>query len=247
MTRASRKDIVEALLDRYPRTSAEQLGVRRADTPSGLYRILVMSLLMSARIRASIALDATAALFAKGWTSPSRMVAASWEERAQTLNQAGYARYDERTSTMLADASAMLVERYHGDLRRLREEAGRDPATERARLDEFKGVGEVGVDIFFREAQRAWPELYPFADRRTLDVAEELGLGSNARSLARLAHGDRFVRLVHALVQTHLEGTEREIVDAAAHARAGTSRHPHTRRPTESARATRRRVTPPRG
>jgi hypothetical protein len=42
-----------------------------------------------------------------------------------------------------------------GDLRRLRAEAGQDPRQERRLLKAVKGLGEVGVDILFREAQVA--------------------------------------------------------------------------------------------
>src|ERR687888_69109 len=102
----------------------------------------------------------------QGWTTPQKLDRTTWAQRVRVLNRAGYARYDESTSRMLGDTCALLLERYRGDLRRLREEAGRDPKRERALLKAFKGLGDVGVDIFFREAQLAWKELYPFADRR---------------------------------------------------------------------------------
>ena len=47
----------------------------------------------------------------------------------------------------------MLLNRCGGDLRNLREEAGCKPDKERKLLKEFKGIGDVGVGIFFREAQ----------------------------------------------------------------------------------------------
>ena len=58
MARPSSPDLVQAVLRRYPHTYAEELGLRSLDTPSRLFRLLVMALLMSARIRASIALEA---------------------------------------------------------------------------------------------------------------------------------------------------------------------------------------------
>jgi endonuclease III len=215
MTQSTKRDLVAALLDRYPRTYAEQLHIGRLDKPSGLFQLLVMALLMSARIRASVAFDAAAALFEQGWKTPAKMADATWEERTRTLNRAGYARYDERTSTMLADTSQLLIEAYHGDLRRLREEAGREPKAERELLDQFKGIGNVGVDIFFREVQIAWPELYPFADSRALDTAKDLGLGSTARALAAHADDRRdLVRLVSALVQVRLDHGEGDLREA---------------------------------
>ena len=158
MARPSREELTRAVLERYPRTYGEELGIRSLDGPSALFKLLVLALLMSARIRASVALDAARALFDQHWTTAAAMADATWRARTRALNHAGYARYDERTSTMLGDISALLLDRYRGDLRRLREDAGRDPAVERRLLKQCKGIGDVGVDIFFREAQRAWRE-----------------------------------------------------------------------------------------
>jgi hypothetical protein len=58
MARTSRRELARAVLSRYPRTFGEELGLRSLDTPSPLFRLLVIAVLMSARIRASIALDA---------------------------------------------------------------------------------------------------------------------------------------------------------------------------------------------
>src|SRR5215203_1755098 len=115
--------IVRAVLDRYPRTYAEELGIRSLESPSGLFRLFVMAMLMSARIRANTAQDAARALFGQRWTTARALAGASWAERARVLNQAGYARYDERTSTMLGEDAGLLLDRYRGDLRRLRDAA----------------------------------------------------------------------------------------------------------------------------
>ena len=69
----------------------------------------------------------------------------------------------------------------------------------------------MGVDIFFREAQRSWSELYPFADRRALQAAERLGLSPGTRGLTRLARGDDFVRLIGGLVRVDLDDAYEEI------------------------------------
>jgi hypothetical protein len=143
------------------------------------------------------------------------MASSTWEERARTLNEAGYARYDEHTSTMLGETTEMLLDRYGGDLRDLKEEAGRDPDEERRLLKQFKGIGDVGVDIFFREAQVAWAELFPFADRRALEEAGKLGLKGGVRELVRLT-GDRdFPRLVAALVLVRSAGDHGEVLEEA--------------------------------
>lgn len=84
-----------------------------------------------------------------------------------------------------------LLEDYKGDLRNLREEAGRDPKRERTLLKRLKGIGDVGVDIFFREVQAAWDELVPFADKRVMKAARQLGLGNNATDLHKMPSAPR--------------------------------------------------------
>lgn len=213
---AGERDTVRALLDRHGRTYAEQLGIDAAKgTPSPLFRLLCAAMLMSARIDAEIAVDAARNLAKRGWRSPAKLAESTWEQRVKALNEAGYARYQERTATMLGELADHLLERWGGDLRKLRDAADRDPKTERKLLKEFKGMGDVGVDIFFREVQAAWDELAPFADRRALDAARRLKLPGDPDKLARLASKRDFPRLVAALVRTELDDDYNEIRAAA--------------------------------
>ena len=105
---------------------------------------------------------------------------------------------------MLGDTARMLFDKYRGDLRQLRAAAERDPGRERALLKECKGIGDVGADIFCREAQAAWDELYPFADRRALETASRLGIEDDAKRLARRVARKDYPRLLAALVRTGL-------------------------------------------
>jgi hypothetical protein len=219
MAQVSKRRIAEALLERHGRTFAAELGIDiAAGTPSPLFRLLVASILFSARIGHRIAFAAARALADQGWTTPQKLDRTTWSRRVRVLNRAGYARYDESTSRMLGDTCALLLEHYRGDLRRLREQAERDPRRERALLKEFKGIGDVGVDIFFREAQVTWDELYPFADRRALRAAERLGLRGDANALAQLVEGDvrEFARLAAALVRVGLERDYEGVREAAS-------------------------------
>jgi hypothetical protein len=129
----------------------------------------------------------------------------TWEERVKVLNENGYARYDERTARMLQDVADHVEGTYRGDLRRLREAAGHDPGEERKRLKAIKGLGDVGVDIFFREVQGVWQEIHPFADKLALRAAERHDLGKDAAGLARLVPREDFPRLVAALTRDELE------------------------------------------
>ena len=218
MARPSQDRIVATLLERHGRTYAEELGIRlERGTPSVLYRWLCAATLLSARIGAEAAMQATRALAEQGWTTAEKMAAASWEQRTRTLNQAGYARYDESTSRMLGDTAEMLLDKYQGDLRQLRAAAERDPQRERALLKECKGIGDVGADIFCREAQLVWDELFPFADRRALQAAGRLGLDDDAGRLARRVSRKDYPRLLAALVRTGLARDFDEVLEAASH------------------------------
>jgi hypothetical protein len=208
--------VIEALLERHGQTYAEELDIKLAKgTPSVLFRLLVASILFSARIGAGQAVKAAHALTEAGWTTAEKLAATSWQERVRVLNRHGYARYDERTASMLGDACELLLDRYRGDLRRLRAEAGQDPKQERRLLKEVKGLGEVGVDIFFREAQVAWEELFPFLDRRAAQAARRLGLDADPGVLAGDRRPEVFARLVAALVRTELANDHDAVLEAA--------------------------------
>ena len=213
----SDEKIVAALLDRHGTTYADDAGIKLGrGTPAALWQLLVLSILLSARIRASIAVAAAKAVRREGWTTARKLSESTWERRAKVLNEAGYARYDERTATMLGDTADLILDDYGGDLRRLREAAGRDVAAERRLLKRFKGMGDVGADVFLREAQAVWDEARPFFDRRALDAAGRLGLPKDPRRLARTT-GDRdAARLAAALIRAGLARDFDEIRAAAA-------------------------------
>jgi endonuclease III len=213
---ASKQDMASALLERHGRTFAEELRIDVAkNTPSLLYRLLCAAVLMSARISSQIAVEAARNLATRGWRTPQKLTESTWEQRVKALNDAGYTRYQERTATMLGDLTDHLLDRWKGDLRRLRDETGREPTAERRLLKEFKGIGDVGVDILFRELQVAWDELFPFADRRALDAAGRLRLPRDAERLLALAGRSDYPRLVAALVRVELDD-DYDAVRAAA-------------------------------
>lgn len=204
--------IARVLLDRCPRSFGGQVGANLTRAgPTDLFRLLTGALLASARISGDIAVAATRALADAGWTTARKMAAADWAERTRVLNESGYARYDERTSAMLGETSDLLLDRYGGDLRRLRDEAGREPAAERRLLKACKGVGDVGVDIFFREAQLAWDELHPFVDARARRAADRLDLPADDETLASLVSRPDLPRLLTALVDVDRRKTYDEV------------------------------------
>jgi len=199
-------DLLDDLLDRQGTTFAEQAGIRLRDTPAPLYQLLVLTQLCAVRIRADTAAAAARELFAAKWRTPRAMTEAGWQQRVDALGRAHYVRYDESTATALGEGAALVRQRWHGDLRRLREEAGPDPDAVGRLLQEVPRIGPVGADIFRREAQLVWPELRPFFDHRALDAAARLGLPRTPEALAELVPARDLARLSTALVRSSLTG-----------------------------------------
>ncbi|MEU8583278.1 endonuclease [Streptomyces abikoensis] len=212
----SDKETARALLRAHGRTFAEEAGIRLKDTPQPLYRLLVLAVLLSARIRASVAVETARALAGAGMKDARAMADATWQQRVDALGEGGYRRYDERTSTQLGDAAELLLERYGGDLRRMREEADGDVDRLRELLTEVPGIGPTGADIFLREVQGIWPEVHPYLDAKTLQGAERLGLPKDSRALARLVERDEAPALAAGLIRAALDKAVAEDVREAA-------------------------------
>ncbi|WP_158848767.1 endonuclease [Saccharothrix deserti] len=209
------KDRARRLLDQGGQTYAEQAGIRLTDTPSALYRLLVLSVLLSTRIRADIAVAAARELADAGCTTPRGTLKTTWQQRVDALGRAHYVRYDESTATALGDGAQLLLDDYRGDLRRLRGEAGGDVSEIRASLEKTPRLGPVGSAIFCREAQLVWPELRPFLDDKALAGARRIGLPEDRRALARLVPAEDLARFAAALVRVTLDKRLAEAVEPA--------------------------------
>jgi hypothetical protein len=205
----TQRDIARRLVDRHGATFAEQAGFTVSDKPSPLWRLLVLSLLLSARISSDIAVSAARELNKAGYRTPKAMRDATWQQRVDALGRGHYRRYDERTATMLGECADFAIERYRGDLRHLREEASRPRDVSRL-LQEFKGIGPTGAAIFCREVQGAWPELAPFVDEIAAKGARRLGLSPSAGRLASLVPEKDLPRLVAGCVRA---SRDKDVVD----------------------------------
>ncbi|MFD6417475.1 endonuclease [Streptomyces sp. NPDC060194] len=202
---AGRREIVRVLLEAHGRTYAREAGIRMRDTPQPLYRLLVLSLLLSARIRASVAVAAARALADAGLRDARAMREATWQQRVDALGEGGYRRYDERTATQLGDGAQLLIDEYGGDLRRLRARADGDGAALRSLLREVPGIGPTGAEIFLREAQGVWGEVAPLLDAKALQGAAAIGLPQEPKVLAGLVDRDQLPVLAAALVRVALD------------------------------------------
>ena len=194
-------DIAGTLVHDHGRTLAEDAGITLRDKPSPLWRLLVLSLLLSARIGSDMAVASARELSAAGWRTPQRMRGSTWQQRVDALGRGGYRRYDERTSTQLDDAAGLVLDRWHGDLRKLHEEGGSDAARLAELLQEVKGIGPSGASIFLREVQAVWADVTPFVDDLALEGARAAGLPGDPSRLAGLVPAADLPRLVAACVR----------------------------------------------
>ncbi|HYY23925.1 MAG TPA: hypothetical protein VE689_00460, partial [Candidatus Udaeobacter sp.] len=100
-------------------------------------------------------------------------------------------------------------------LRKLRQEAGRNVKREQSLLQQFNGIGPVGADIFLREVQPVWNEVYPYADGRVIEAARRMKLGTSAQALSKLVPRRDFTRFVAALIRIKLKKNYDEILKTA--------------------------------
>lgn len=213
---AERRAIAAEVLKRHGKTYAQEIGIKLdGGTPSALFQWLCAAILFSAPIGAAQAVSGARALKDAGLTTPKKMAEATWDQRRQPLTDHGYARYDEKTATYLGETARLVEEEWHGDLRRLHDSCEGDATCLRHELKRAKGLGDVGVDIFFREAQGPWADLRPFADKRARKAAVALGLldaqDADTGALAEVVADKDLTRLIAGLVRTDLAGDAEDI------------------------------------
>jgi hypothetical protein len=212
----SRDGLVRALLRTYGHTYAEEAGIRLVNRPDPLFRLLVLTMLLSKRISSGVAVAAARALFEAGYTTPQSMMDASWQDRVDALGRGHYRRYDESTSRLLDQLARRCLDRWDGDLRRLRREADGDRTRLQALLVEFPGIGPTGADIFVREVQAIWPEYRPAIDSKVAAGARAVHLSPEA--IENLTSPAELPKLTTALVRVSLarqipDEIQREVSD----------------------------------
>lgn len=198
---STHRDLARQLVEEYGRTVAAEAAITLRDKPAPLWQLLVLSLLLSTRISSGIALGTARELFSAGWRTPQRLRESTWQQRVDALGRGGYRRYDESTATRLDEAAVLLIDRWHGDLRRLRDESDGNTARISKLLQEFTGIGPTGASIFLREAQQVWPEVRPYTDKLVLKGARTAGLPADTDKLGELVAGHEFANLAAALVR----------------------------------------------
>jgi hypothetical protein len=86
-----------------------------------------------------------------------------------------------------------------------------DPKKIRASLAEIKGLGNVGIDIFFDTTQHPWTCLAPFLDPRSAKTADAIGIDSEVKKLwDAVGKGtEKMCRVAVALTEVRLQKVEK--------------------------------------
>jgi hypothetical protein len=211
------KAVARAVLAREGRGFAEEIGLGRTNNPASLFGLLVTAVIVAPRGEASGPARAAHEVTNR-WHTVADLAAAAEQDVAKELGAAVEGGDDEHDDQASADAgtlrelAAAVKDRWGGDLRTLREEAGHDAARERALLTDLPGVDDGVADVFFREVQALWDEVSPFAGDRALRAASALGLGETAEDLARYgSDAEKTGRLAGALARIEVEGSHDEV------------------------------------
>lgn len=213
MDAAARKKLVKRLLEQVGTTYAEDAGIRLADKPMPLFQLLILCMLSSKPIDASIAVEAARELFRAGLRTPKAVLDADRAEMIRAFGRAHYVRYDESSATRLTDIAKAVVDEYGGDLRNLDGTEDHDATALTRSLKGFKGIGDTGAAIFLREVQDTWTWIRPYFDARASSAARNLGLPSDSDELAALAPR-KCAKLAAALVKVSLDDDLREDITA---------------------------------
>jgi endonuclease III len=160
-----------------------ELGLDLAK-PEDRFKWFLASVLFAKRISAETAKETYRYFEQEELTSPNAILEAGWDRLVEVLDSGGYTRYDFSTATNLLAIAKTLLEKY-GSLERLHAESG-SPRDLESRLQEFRGVGPVGVNIFLRELRGIWGNrsllLWRLLRRREL-VWVQKALSAMSRSL----------------------------------------------------------------
>ncbi|MCL7412907.1 MAG: hypothetical protein M8353_04725 [ANME-2 cluster archaeon] len=177
----SRKRNIERLLEQWGGTFSSGLGI---DIESGrsdeIFKWFLASILFGTRIRQNVAEKTYRQFENNRVLTPDDILATGWDGLVEILDSGGYVRYNFKTATKLLEIAGLLNTRYSGDLNNLHEEA-KDAADLETKLDEFKGVGPVTVNIFLRELRGIWEKADPLPGDRVIEAAMDLGFISSAR------------------------------------------------------------------
>lgn len=101
-----------------------------------------------------------------------------------------------------------------GDLNNLVKKAEYDPQVTRKLVKEVKGLGDLGVELFFNNVQSVWPSVAPFVDTRSMQTAKDAGFGTDLDAIYADLEQDsvKMCKFANALSSARLERSVGDLV-----------------------------------
>ncbi|KAI4173035.1 MAG: hypothetical protein LQ343_003145 [Gyalolechia ehrenbergii] len=143
---------------------------------------LMCAVILSRPISHALGLRSIRTLFndPHNFNTPKKIRGAGFEPVIKALNEARTQHRQKTAEELIILADAVVDHLGDGE-----EDVSLE--NEKAMLKtHVKGLGKTGLDIFARRIQALWPNLYPFADQRTLSRLQRLGLPATAEELKKL-------------------------------------------------------------
>ncbi|KAL1863278.1 hypothetical protein Plec18170_000111 [Paecilomyces lecythidis] len=184
-------------------------------TPETILAMVLDAMLKSTRISHLLAQKAVNTVIAAGYHDIKKLSQTTWDDRVEVLAKGGYNRYREQTSTNLGALIEFVNGKYDGDLNNLYRKADHHPCKVRELIKEVKGLGDLGTDIFFNNAQSVWRSLAPFIDSRSLRTADDVGIGTDVDAIYKELKFDpvQMSKLANGLSTIRLEKKQGEVSD----------------------------------
>jgi len=171
-----KRSAVAELVDKLGQPYHELLGINlRSGEKEEVFKWFIAASLFGARISEAIAMKTYRQFEKDGLLSPERIIARGWSRLVESLDRGGYVRYDFSTADDFLALSDLLLRKYGGDLNTLHDQA-KDSADLEERLKEFRGVGDVTVNIFLRELRGVWENADPVPQQHVVSAARNLGI-----------------------------------------------------------------------
>ncbi|KAA8652470.1 hypothetical protein EYZ11_009273 [Aspergillus tanneri] len=208
---------VQRVIERFGRAPLD--GTAMAEKPLRASADIVLAMVIDAMLKSrpisrDLSQRAVNKVIEVGYQDIRKLGESSWEERTGVLQDGGYNRYREQGATNLGELAHLVNERYDGDLNNLWEEAHHDRARTRELIKEIKGLGDLGVDLFFNNVQSVWSDIAPFVDTRSLQTAEQVGIGTDLDAIFADLDRDsmKMSRLANGLSAARLEKQQGELL-----------------------------------
>lgn len=173
---SQKKQTIKKLLTLFPETFSEELGIDLASChEKEIFKWFLASLFLGARISSKIAAGTYKQFETRELITPEAIQNAGWNRLVEVLDESGYVRYDYKTADMLLDITKRLQCYFDGKVVKLIEKEANYEQLKK-RLEEFKGVGPVTVNIFLRELRDTLPKADPPLQKFVIRAARHLNL-----------------------------------------------------------------------